>query len=145
MNIGNTNTNQVVASAVVLLIVVLGGVVLAFTLAGKPPQDGARAAAPLAVPPSALKQSGPGANTVLASNLTPWPNGGTDASRLHDLVYKSRGKVIAQGTNTAPTGPNKLKTYRVEEIDLPKGSVVAIKGENVKTDKVWRVTISGGP
>lgn len=75
--------------------------------------------------------------------LTPWPSGGTQQSRLADVLYKSSGKVIAQGTNLAAIGGHKLKTYRVEEFALPPGTSIEDNGKVLTPSKAWRVTITG--
>lgn len=60
-------------------------------------------------------------------------------------VMKTKGKIIAEGRNRTPVGQFKLKTYRVEEISLPKSMPVERQGKLVNVDRAWRVTITGGP
>ena len=60
-------------------------------------------------------------------------------------VMKTKGKLIAEGRNATPVGQFKLKTYRVEEISLPKSVPVEREGKLVNVDRAWRVTVTGGP
>ena len=60
-------------------------------------------------------------------------------------VMKTKGKIIAEGRNATPVGQYKLKTYRVEEISLPKSVAIERQGKLVNLDRAWRVTITGGP
>gem|GEM_PF-2228779 len=62
-------------------------------------------------------------------------------------AQKNKGTVIAQGSNSTPTGSLRLKTYQIDEVRLP-GPVTCKYVLPVDTtfDKFWRVTIfADGP
>jgi hypothetical protein len=58
-------------------------------------------------------------------------------------ILKLEGRVIGEGTNTKATGHRKLKSYRVEEVTLPRMKEVKIKGETRTVGKAFRLTIKG--
>jgi hypothetical protein len=60
-------------------------------------------------------------------------------------LYRTTGKVIAEGKNGSPVGALKLKTYRIEEVELPQPANVEVNGRNLQVDRAFRVTITGGP
>ncbi len=60
-------------------------------------------------------------------------------------LLKLPGKVIGKGRNTAPQGLSKLRSYRVEEVTLPRITEVELRGERVAVTKAFRVTVTGGP
>lgn len=60
-------------------------------------------------------------------------------------VYRTKGKVMAEGKNADPVGRLKVKSYRIEEVQLPRSINVDIKGRNVAVDRVYTVTVTGGP
>ncbi|HEV7906190.1 MAG TPA: hypothetical protein VGO96_20280, partial [Pyrinomonadaceae bacterium] len=43
-------------------------------------------------------------------------------------ILKLQGRVLGEGTNAKATGKHKLKSYRVEEVTLPRMKEVKIKG-----------------
>jgi hypothetical protein len=53
------------------------------------------------------------------------------------------GKVVGKGTNTTPKGLLKLRSYRVEELALPRVTNVELRGERVAVTKAYRVTVTG--
>ena len=55
------------------------------------------------------------------------------------------GKVVGKGRNTAPRGLLKLRSYRVEEVTLPRITEVELRGGRVAVTKAFRVTVTGGP
>lgn len=75
-----------------------------------------------------------------------------DAMYVHELLYGKEGTIIAQGTNTVPTGPRKMKTYQVEEVLLPglvSHTVLvpshtgdSLQLRTITIEKVWRLTIT---
>lgn len=60
-------------------------------------------------------------------------------------ILKLEGRVLGEGTNTKSVGNHKVKSYRVEEVTLPRMQEVKIKGETRSVGKAFRVTIKGGP
>src|SRR5712692_8412875 len=50
-----------------------------------------------------------------------WMNGTAAFGQTSDMpdLYRTKGKVIAEGKNTAPTGHYKVVSYRIEEVSLP--------------------------
>jgi hypothetical protein len=60
-------------------------------------------------------------------------------------ILKLPGVVVGRGTNAAPKGLLKLRSYRVEEVALPRFTEVEVRGERVSVNKAFRVTITGGP
>jgi hypothetical protein len=55
------------------------------------------------------------------------------------------GKVLARGTNTRAVGASKARSYRVEELTLPRVTEVELRGQRVAVTKAFRVSITGGP
>jgi hypothetical protein len=81
-------------------------------------------------------------------NLTPNPHEQEQRAEaeMYVSLYSRPGLIIAQGSNTTPTGTFQLKTYRVEEIELPGPTTFTdFTVGNITVDRVWRVTITGGP
>jgi hypothetical protein len=64
------------------------------------------------------------------------------AQALLDL-FRLPGKVIAEGTNQAPEGNHRLKTYRVEEISFTQPTEVEVGGRRQIVQRVFRVTVIG--
>jgi hypothetical protein len=60
-------------------------------------------------------------------------------------ILKLQGRVLGEGTNTRAVGQHKLKSYRVEEVTLPRMQEVRIKGETRSVGRAFRLTIKGGP
>lgn len=60
-------------------------------------------------------------------------------------LLKLPGKVVSRGDNTTPKGMLKLRSYRVEEVALPRVTEVELRGRRVAVTKAFRVTITGGP
>lgn len=58
-------------------------------------------------------------------------------------LLKLPGKVVGRGQNAAPRGPLKLRSYRVEEVALPRITNVEVKGRRVAVAKAFRLTITG--
>ena len=61
---------------------------------------------------------------------------------LADL-YQMKGKVIAKGSNTDPSGPYGVKTYRIEELTLAPNTRVEVNGTTIQASTAWRVVIVG--
>src|SRR5688572_18132258 len=61
---------------------------------------------------------------------------------LPDL-FRLPGKVIAEGTNQAPEGNHRLKSYRVEEINFSRPTEVEVGGRRQTVQRVFRVTVLG--
>jgi hypothetical protein len=81
-------------------------------------------------------------------NLTPNPHEQEQRAEAEMFfsLFRRAGTTIAVGTNTIPTGTFQLKTYRVEEVVLPGPTTFTeFTVGNITVDKVWRVTITGGP
>ena len=60
-------------------------------------------------------------------------------------LLKLPGKVVAKGSNATPRGLLKLRSYRVEEVALPRVTEVELRGQRVSVTKAFRVTVTGGP
>ena len=63
---------------------------------------------------------------------------------MTDLL-KLPGRLLGEGRNTRPAGQFKLLSYRVEELALPRAVKVEVRGQEVETDRAWRLTVTGGP
>ncbi|MBI1748901.1 MAG: hypothetical protein HYR55_20295 [Acidobacteria bacterium] len=58
-------------------------------------------------------------------------------------VIKAPGKRLAEGKNTKPAGPLRVKTYYVDEI-RPVKPIAVTQGDRVRSvDTVYRLTITG--
>ena len=66
------------------------------------------------------------------------------APSLKELL-RLPGKVVSETKSARPSGDLKLTGYRVEEVQLPQNASVEIRGQQVLTNKAWRVTVQGGP
>ena len=55
------------------------------------------------------------------------------------------GVVVGKGRNTAPQGQFKVRSYRVEEVSLPRFTEVEVRGQRRAVDKAYRLVITGGP
>ena len=60
-------------------------------------------------------------------------------------ILKLPGRVLGEGRNAKATGQHKVKSYRVEEVTLPRMTEVRIKGETRSVGRAFRVTLRGGP
>jgi hypothetical protein len=60
-------------------------------------------------------------------------------------LLKLPGRVVGQGTNATTRGMFKLRSYRVEEVALPRVTNVELRGQRVAVTKAFRVTLTGGP
>lgn len=60
-------------------------------------------------------------------------------------ILKLQGRVLGEGTNTRAVGQHKVRSYRVEEVTLPRMQEVKIKGETRSVGRAFRLTIKGGP
>jgi hypothetical protein len=60
-------------------------------------------------------------------------------------LLKLPGKVVAVGGNAEPRGLLKLRSYRVEEVTLPRITEVELRGRRQSVTKAFRVTVAGGP
>jgi|GEM_PF-575727 len=60
-------------------------------------------------------------------------------------ILKLQGRVLGEGANTRAVGQFKVRSYRVEEVTLPRMQDVQIKGETRSVSKAFRLTIKGGP
>ena len=69
------------------------------------------------------------------------PQSTAQGSTMHDLRVKS-GKLLAKGQNTTPSGPLKLLSYKLEEIDLPQPLELEIRGRKELTQSALRLTIT---
>jgi hypothetical protein len=60
-------------------------------------------------------------------------------------LLKLPGKIIGKGSNINPAGRFKLRSFRVEEVALPRVTNVEVRGQRVAVAKAYRLTITGGP
>ena len=58
-------------------------------------------------------------------------------------LLKLPGRVVGRGRNEAPKGLLKLRSYRVEEVTLPRITNVEVRGQRVAVSKAFRLTITG--
>jgi hypothetical protein len=60
-------------------------------------------------------------------------------------ILKLPGKLLSEAKTTGQSGNLKLTGYRVEEVPLPRNVNAVVRGQQIVTDKAWRVTVTGGP
>ncbi|HEU4595749.1 MAG TPA: hypothetical protein VFS10_11465 [Pyrinomonadaceae bacterium] len=60
-------------------------------------------------------------------------------------LLKLPGRVVGRGSNATPQGLLKLRSYRIEEVELPRFTEVELRGQRVAVVKAFRVTVTGGP
>lgn len=58
-------------------------------------------------------------------------------------LLKLPGREVGRGRNTAPRGHMKLRSYRVEEVVLPRITNVEVRGQRLAVTKAFRLTITG--
>jgi hypothetical protein len=87
--------------------------------------------------------------TIQYGQIVPNPNPtqSTFEARMFRSLYTRPGAVIAQGSNSTPTGDFNLLTYRVEEVLLsgPTTFHQFFLGGPKTLDRAWRFRITGGP
>lgn len=72
------------------------------------------------------------------------PSSSLNANTMLQL-RRMPGRLLAQGSNTEPTGEVKLRSFILEELNLARAIRVDINGQIVETARAWRLTITGGP
>ena len=55
------------------------------------------------------------------------------------------GTVLGEGANANAVGPFKARTFRVEEVSLPRPVRAEVAGRDTEVTKAYRLTIIGGP
>lgn len=60
-------------------------------------------------------------------------------------IMKLPGKLLAETKTTAAGANIRITGYRVEEVTLPRSVTAEVRGQQVTTDRAWRVTVTGGP
>src|SRR5262245_18670404 len=60
-------------------------------------------------------------------------------------IHKLPGRMLSQGTNDKPVGSLSLRTYQLEELQLPTPVRTKIKGQMQQVSTAWRLTVIGGP
>jgi hypothetical protein len=58
-------------------------------------------------------------------------------------LLKLPGRVVGRGRNETPKGLLKVRSYRVEEVVLPRITNVEVRGQRVAVTKAFRLTITG--
>ena len=58
-------------------------------------------------------------------------------------ILKLPGKLLSEAKTTGQSGNLKLTGYRVEEVPLPRNVNAVVRGQQVVTDKAWRVIVTG--
>ncbi|HEX9917753.1 MAG TPA: hypothetical protein VGA87_01230 [Pyrinomonadaceae bacterium] len=76
---------------------------------------------------------------------TPDPDTASNQEVTVTDILKLQGRVLGEGSNTRAVGQFKVKSYRVEEVTLPRMQDVKIKDETRSVGKAFRLTIKGGP
>lgn len=61
---------------------------------------------------------------------------------LPDL-FRTQGRIIAEGSNRTPEGNHRLKSYRVEEIRFARPTEVEIGGQRQAVIRAFRITVTG--
>ncbi|HEX8492477.1 MAG TPA: hypothetical protein VF658_06520 [Pyrinomonadaceae bacterium] len=61
---------------------------------------------------------------------------------LYD-TRRSPGEVLAEGNNTIPEGKLGVKTWRLEEVKLPRAFELDVRGQKERVESVLRLTITG--
>ena len=82
---------------------------------------------------------------AVAASAQGAPAGDPDQEFTMTDLLKLPGRVIGRGVNTAPRGLLKLRSYRVEEVTLPRVTEVELRGQRVAVTKAFRLTVTGGP
>lgn len=59
-------------------------------------------------------------------------------------VFKLPRRVLGRGRNSNPVGRNKVTTYIVEEVKLPRPVEIEIRGKKNRANRVFLVTIYAG-
>lgn|GEM_PF-5745709 len=67
-------------------------------------------------------------------------------AEMYQSLRTRTGAIVAQGTNTIPTGALHVRTYRLEEVRLPAPFSFTrhVTGRDITVDRVWRLTVTGG-
>ncbi|MGI8836483.1 MAG: hypothetical protein ACR2H4_07570 [Pyrinomonadaceae bacterium] len=60
-----------------------------------------------------------------------------------ELLFKLPAELLYEGNNLVPTGKLKVKTYRLEKVNLPSSFNMSFKGKTVVVESVIRLTITG--
>ncbi|HEV2764381.1 MAG TPA: hypothetical protein VGV38_15480 [Pyrinomonadaceae bacterium] len=60
-------------------------------------------------------------------------------------ILRLPGTVLGEGANANAVGPFKARTFRVEEVNLPRPVRAEVGGRPTEVSKAFRVTIVGGP
>lgn len=58
-------------------------------------------------------------------------------------LLKLPGKVVGKGANTTPKGHLKLRSFRVEEVALPRVTNAEVRGQRLAVTKAFRLVITG--
>ncbi|HEX7333239.1 MAG TPA: hypothetical protein VF290_17185 [Pyrinomonadaceae bacterium] len=82
-----------------------------------------------------------GISTLSQRNNNPIPDKQPPVRELLQLP----GRLISETKAARPSSDLKLTGHRVEEVRLPRNVTVQVRGQQVVTDKAWRVTVQGGP
>jgi hypothetical protein len=85
-----------------------------------------------------------GQNAPASSSAPDSDSAATQEVTVTDIL-KLQGRVLGEGSNTRAVGQFKVRSYRVEEVTLPRMQDVRIKGETRSVGKAFRLTIKGGP
>lgn len=81
---------------------------------------------------------------VASAQKTPSPPSDSGVIHTSDLYNPQRapGKLLAEGNNMIPVGELKVKSYRLEEVKLPKPLELSIQGRKERVESVLRLTIT---
>ncbi|HYO63100.1 MAG TPA: hypothetical protein VER08_05525 [Pyrinomonadaceae bacterium] len=60
-------------------------------------------------------------------------------------ILRLPGTVVGEGANTRAVGPFKARSFRVEEVSLPRPMRVEVRGRQTEVTKAYRLTVVGGP
>ena len=82
--------------------------------------------------------------SVASAQQTSSPTPDSDVIHTSDLYNPQRvpGKLLAEGNNMVPVGELKVKSYRLEEVKLPKPLELSIQGRRARVENVLRLTIT---
>ena len=84
---------------------------------------------------------------LLGSSLVGAQQNANSANKELSLkeILKLPGKLLGEAKTTAQIANLKLTAYRVEEVQLPRNVNAVVRGQQIVTDKAWRVVVTGGP
>lgn len=87
--------------------------------------------------------SAPAANAQEADDAPPDRARTERIQTMLEAAKRAPGKVLTRGTNKTPVGKLRVKTYRLEEIELPEPIEFIERGEVKREESIIRLTVTG--